>query len=1015
MLEKFCRKFQQLAALVLACLLGAGSTWAGVLMRESQGVVMTGLDGIRYEVSSGVVMTGVDRLLGFNVNNISWADMNGVPLTSSDGVVMTGLDGATFTGTDSFRATRADSVSMTSADGVVMTGLDGVVMTGLDGTRYEANSVLIRQPSGVVMTGVDGVVMTGLDGLRRSGADGVVMSGVDGVVMTGVDEFRETSATQITATRADGTVFNVPPDGVVMTGIDQLTLTGSNGVVMTGLDGVVMTGLDGIPRTGLDGVVMTGLDTVQSTIGIQGLDPDLAKQLDAATDDSNINAVVVYHRPVTSADISELERIGITGGTRFHMLPMVVISGQPEQIETISELPTVRSMWSNRTLQWTATDNSRELTGTTRVSTDADLTQRNNGTTLSGRGIGVAVLDTGLDSTHADIAGRVLRNVKLADLQGTSLVGFNYPKAIEGLTNTDQSSGHGTFVGGVIAGSGARSNGKYTGVATGARLVGLSAGDLNLFYVLAGFDYLLQNKQILGVRVVNCSFSANTTYMEHDPVNVATKILADNNINVVFSAGNTGPGLGTLNPYAVVPWVVSVGATDGVSHLADFSSRGVFASQNFRPTVVAPGVNVVSLRSGASPTLVGGIAATGSFSTSEAPFYTVASGTSFSAPQVAGAIALMLEANPNLTPPEVRDILQRTATPLPAYYAHEAGAGMLNAHAAVLEAAYPARRFGMWRATNDLGQVSFIKEPVREFAGTATASTPSELTFQIPEGALLASVEIAWGPVWSTNDLGLSVYDAANRRRAYSNTLNLPGLNGRRERAVLDAPDAGAWRVRVSNSMGLLGTAQRYSGTFEVARIQYGALQDLGGVSNTSRAEIEETLRTFVMLPSGDYFRPDDAVTRSELAATLLRGAQIPQYMPAVSSFTDVPDVTTMNYVESVQAAPSGAIFHDALRGGPFRPDEQASRLTAAVALVRAAGLRATAENYNGTYPDLLDWDAIPAELRNYVAVALTHRLLYADGGAIGQDGSSFNPQSALTRAELAHAMTVVAARLAAK
>ena len=69
----------------------------------------------------------------------------------------------------------------------------------------------------------------------------------------------------------------------------------------------------------------------------------------------------------------------------------------------------------------------------------------------------------------------------------------------------------------------------------------------------------------------------------------------------------------------------------------------------------------------------------------ELPYYTSGSGTSFSAPEVAGVIALMLEVNPQLSPAQIRDILQRTATPLPPYYPYEVGAGMLNAQAAVLE------------------------------------------------------------------------------------------------------------------------------------------------------------------------------------------------------------------------------------------------------------------------------------------------------------------------------------------
>ncbi len=112
---------------------------------------------------------------------------------------------------------------------------------------------------------------------------------------------------------------------------------------------------------------------------------------------------------------------------------------------------------------------------------------------VTGRNVTVAVLDTGINSQHADLAGKVVQNVRLADTQ--SLPGsFAYPAPLENLTNTDLVSGHGTFVGGVIAASGASSSGRFAGVAPGARLLGLSAGDLNLMYVLSGFDYLLEKR-----------------------------------------------------------------------------------------------------------------------------------------------------------------------------------------------------------------------------------------------------------------------------------------------------------------------------------------------------------------------------------------------------------------------------------------------------------------------------------------------------------------------------------------
>ena len=128
----------------------------------------------------------------------------------------------------------------------------------------------------------------------------------------------------------------------------------------------------------------------------------------------------------------------------------------------------------------------------------------------------------------------------------------------------------------------------------------------------------------------------------------------------MFSAGNSGSGNGTLNPYAAAPWVISVGATDEKGNLADYSSRGVFGEPNQNPTIVAPGANVVSLRGAVSQTSVLGLAGgadTQRLSAGELPYYTTASGTSFSAPQVAGTIALMLEANPNLTPAQIKDIL----------------------------------------------------------------------------------------------------------------------------------------------------------------------------------------------------------------------------------------------------------------------------------------------------------------------------------------------------------------------
>src|SRR6185436_8102061 len=148
----------------------------------------------------------------------------------------------------------------------------------------------------------------------------------------------------------------------------------------------------------------------------------------------------------------------------------------------------------------------------------------------------------------------------------------------------------------------------------------------------------------------------------------------------------------------------------------------------------APAVNTVSLRAStlAAVTTIEGLATNDkALSATELPYYTTGSGTSYSAPQVAGVIALMLEANPNLAPAQVRDILQRTATPLPPYYMYEVGAGMLNAQAAVLESAFPQRHFGSWRGAAYQGQVSFTSSS-QTFTGSAVPGSSSDSSLNIP-------------------------------------------------------------------------------------------------------------------------------------------------------------------------------------------------------------------------------------------------------------------------------------------
>jgi serine protease AprX len=968
---------------------GVNSVQAGILVSKSNGITLTGADGITLTGADGITLTRADSFLNYQANGITLTGADGITLTGADGITLTGADSSTYTGTNGITLTGADGITLTGADGITLTGADGITLTGADGVTRQANSVVVRQPNGITLTGADGITLTGADGYRKVSEDGITLTGADGITLTGADGITLTGADGITLTGADGVISNLTsPSGI--------TLTGADGITLTGADGITLTGADGITLTGADGITLTGADQAQArTIGLQSVDPELALRLNQATDDSNINSVIVFHQYPTDADFVRLQQIGILGGTRFRRLPLVAVSATRDQLIAVSRLPQVRSIYGNRTLTFNA-DPYLNQTGLNRVAVDRDLQTHNQGTPVSGRGVTVAVLDTGVNSHHGDLAGRVVQNVRLADTQSAA-VGFVYPAPVENLPNTDPISGHGTFVAGVIAASGVASGGKYNGVAPGARILGLSAGDANLSFVLSGFDYLLDRGANYNVRVVNCSFSADTIFDFNDPVNIATKMLTQSGINVVFSAGNSGAGNATLNPYAAAPWVVSVGATDERSRVAGFSSRGIFGNSQFSPSLVAPGVNVVGLRGSTSQTGILGVVAgadSSRLSPGEIPFYTTASGTSFSAPQVAGTIALMLEANPSLSASQIKDILQRTATPLPPYFRHEVGAGMLNVHAAVLESAFPARRMGLFRATLDQGQVRFLNDTPRYFSGTAVPGTVSQTSVSFPADTVQATVHLAWGNLLSLNDLALSVRDGSGVLRGESNYLNLPVITGRREKVTINAPSAGTWQTGVQHTGGI-GTNQSFVGAVETTRVEFAPLADLKGLSAETQSAIKDSLRSFVMLSEKKHFRPSWEVSRSEFAATLVRGGRVPQYVAASPFFTDVTDLTTRNVVESVYKFPGGQLFFDVTKGGAFRPNGSATKLVAAVALVKAANLQSLAAS---TPLTAFDASQIPIELRGFVAVALRKGLLSAEGG-------NFNPNRSLTRAELAQAM----------
>lgn len=398
----------------------------------------------------------------------------------------------------------------------------------------------------------------------------------------------------------------------------------------------------------------------------------------------------------TPAQLNILKGLGIANGISLRSFPMAGVLATPLQVTLLGKRPEIKSIYLNRRLEY-YNDYSTEMTGVDRMRADPTIIANNNGVPVTGNGVGVLINDSGVDGTNADIqyGDHLVQNV-LGTLNLVNILGILPPVYLEGVISTDINSGHGTHCAGTVGGTGQLSSGKYEGVAPGADLIGYGTGAVLLILdALGGLDYAAVKQEEYGIRVVNNSWGGSGAFDPNDPVNLATKILYDRGITTVFAAGNEGPSAATLNTYALAPWVISVAAGDRNRQLADFSSRGVLNDQTTftidgevwvsenRPTITAPGVDIVSTKALSPLPLLSTPDDINNLDPAHLPYYTHMSGTSMAAPHVAGIVALMLEANPSLTPAEIKDILQFTSQPMENYATWEAGWGFVDAYNAV--------------------------------------------------------------------------------------------------------------------------------------------------------------------------------------------------------------------------------------------------------------------------------------------------------------------------------------------
>ena len=316
----------------------------------------------------------------------------------------------------------------------------------------------------------------------------------------------------------------------------------------------------------------------------------------------------------------------------------------------------------------------------------------------TGAGITVAVIDSGITSWHDDLTNNSSTQYPYGNQRVAAFVDF-----VNGQTQPYDDDGHGTHVAGIIAGNGYDSNGQKAGVAPDASLVSLKVLDGNgngtISNIIGAFDWVVAHHAEYNIRVVNASVGASISESYWtDPLTLAAKRVVDEGVVVVTAAGNVGLNGAGQTQYGGItapgnaPWVITVGAssTNGTPRRDDdtmgsFSSRGpTFKDWGAKPDLVAPGVGTISLANPQSNyyTTRAQALVPGSLPTAFTAYLSL-SGTSMASPVVAGTVALMLQANPSLTPNAVKAILEYTAETHADYDALTQGAGFLNTLGAV--------------------------------------------------------------------------------------------------------------------------------------------------------------------------------------------------------------------------------------------------------------------------------------------------------------------------------------------
>jgi serine protease AprX len=472
----------------------------------------------------------------------------------------------------------------------------------------------------------------------------------------------------------------------------------------------------------------------------------------AASDPGKRVEVIVQMR--AGADRAQADALAASAGGIVER-PLPIINGfsttlKAAKAEQLASNPAIHAVSLNAAVESQAIDTSRLATAYHQSIRSDKVWNASSGSAYTGKGIGVAVLDTGIAGTLPDF--------RTSETDATSRV---VASAVinPGATRAGDTFGHGTHVAGLIAGNGNNRpagdplDGKYVGVAPEANLIDVKIaddqGNASLIDVIEGLQFAVDFKSDYNIRVANLSLSSTVAESyKTDPLDAAVEAAWNSGIVVVVAAGNSGATNDAVS-YAPAndPFVVTVGGADDVGtanvaddKLASWSSRGKTQDGFAKPEIVAPGAHLIStMAPGAEYTrLCPTCVVDGS--------YFRVGGTSMAAGVASGEAALLIQAQPSLTPNEVKaQLIKRTRGVLKA---DSTSGTLIDANGQPIPSADE-------NTTIEGGQVAADKAVSNGLANTST-TTPAFNSLIDPATGLIDYTRASWSRAsWSTAVDGL--------------------------------------------------------------------------------------------------------------------------------------------------------------------------------------------------------------------------------------------------------------------